>query len=186
MNNNMNTMNNNNMNVMNNNMNAMNNYNMNNMNNNINNMNMGINMGMYMNDYSMQNELLKCVMEGMGEKPFDNMNDNYNFIMNYVPKIDPSIISEYYGTGKTIIIKFSETSGNTQLLKIGEDANLKNTLKEIAKLIGIRNENEINKLSFLVNGNKININEANGTLKQNNLKNDSSIVIAKYDNNNNN
>ena len=150
-----------------------------------NNMNMGMNqnnMNMGMNYYEMQNELYKCVMEGMGEKPYDDPIENLNAIMNFVPKCDPNIWSEYLGEGKTIIIKFGQTSGNMQLLKIGENALLKNALREMANLVGIKNDNEINeKISFLVEGRSIKLENANGTLKSNGLKNDSSIVLANFD-----
>ena len=51
-------------------------------------MNNHMNMMMNMNYLSMQNELLKCVMEGMGEQPTDNMTINSNTIMNYVPHLN--------------------------------------------------------------------------------------------------
>ena len=47
-----------------------------------------------MNDYQMNNEFLKSVMEGMGVQPTDNMLENWNTIMNFVPS-SPGIGSNF-------------------------------------------------------------------------------------------
>ena len=49
-----------------------------------------------MNEYEMNNEILKSVMEGMGVQPSDNMLENWNTIMNFVPS-SPEKVQNYRG-----------------------------------------------------------------------------------------
>ena len=74
------------------------------------NMNMNMNMNMYnnMNYMQMQNELLKCVMEGMGEQPSDDMAKNWDTIINFVPKLESANFSQNLGIGKIITLIFSD------------------------------------------------------------------------------
>ena len=143
------------------------------------NMNMNMNMNMYnnMNYMQMQNELLKCVMEGMGEQPSDDMAKNLDTIINFVPKLESANFSQNLGIGKIITLIFSDTTGDTRKLKIGEDTPLKDVFYEYGKANNVDN-NTINKWTFLWFGKQFNT-LSKGTLKENNFKDQSNIVIYR-------
>ena len=143
------------------------------------NMNMNMNMNTYnnMTYMDMQNELLKCVMEGMGEQPTDDMAKNWDTIINFVPKPESTNFNQNLGIGKKIILIFSDTTGDTRKLKIGEDTPLKDVFYEYGKANNIDN-NTINGWSFLFFGMKFNT-LSQGTLKENNFKDQSNIVILR-------
>ena len=82
-----------------------------------------------MNSYQFNNEILKSVMEGMGETPSDNMMENWNRIMNFVPDYSGDIYvltdkysascSEYslailYALSKNSDIKIHHIGENTR------------------------------------------------------------------------
>ena len=128
-----------------------------------------MNMNMYMN---MQNELLKCVMEGMGEEPRDNYNDNMNYIYNYVPNFDYEDTSKV-GSGKSIILTFQNNTIGISRITFGEDTQLTDVFKEYGR---INNINDINNYTFLYGGHNYRI-DSTGTIKQNKFKENEPILV---------
>ena len=141
--------------------------------------NMNNNNDMYnsMNYMNMDNELLKCVMEGMGEQPSDDMAKNWDTIMNFVPKLDSCNFSQNLGIGKVITLIFNYSTGDKKRFKIGEDTPLKDVFYEFGKANGIDN-NTINKWSFLFGGKKFDANSSK-TLKEEGFRDQSNLVIFK-------
>ena len=137
---------------------------------------MNMNMMNYINYMNMQNELLKCVMEGMGEQPSDNMQTNWNTIMNYVPT------TKYLGIGPLITLIFEKTTGEKTKLKIGHDTPLKDAFFEFGKIAGI-NEDTIKTTHFLCKGRNISVNTP-GTIRENGFKDQDAIVLLVFQNNN--
>ena len=145
-------------------------------------MNNHMNMMMNMNYLSMQNELLKCVMEGMGEQPTDNMTINSNTIMNYVPHLNSTNVHCVEGRGPLITLNFSDMSGsNKKTIKIGFDTLLSDAFSEYGKISNISNEN-LNKCSFLCNAQSFNMNYP-GTIRESGLEDGSNVIINKLGNN---
>ena len=177
MNNLLNNMNNNVMNNMNNNMmNNMNNNMNNNMMNNMNQMYMNfLNLASNMGQANAQNqnqekkennedeELIKYVLEGMGEEPSGLLENDINTILNFVPSSDSDKFIIFPGcTGKFINITFKQGNGNFIELTVPEDAKLKDVFVEYGKK---QNLNDINKAIFLINGERLTSN-SEGTLKE--------------------
>ena len=128
-----------------------------------------------MNDYQMNNEFLKSVMEGMGVQPTDNMLDNWNTIMNFVPS-SPGIGSNF--GGDNIKLTFKEmTGGNPYEIEVPENMPLKDALYEFGKKANL-SEDVINKCQFLCGGQIFSV-KTNGTVKENKLKKDTPIVLVK-------
>ena len=139
-------------------------------------MNNNMNMMMNMNYLNMQNELLKCVMEGMGEQPTDNMDTNWNFIMNYVPQLNDPNVHYVEGRGPIITLNFSDMTGsNKKTIKIGHDTTLNEAFLEYGKICNISNEN-LNHCNFLCNGKIFNMN-THGTIRGNDINDNSHILI---------
>ena len=140
--------------------------------NNNQNVQMNNNMMFNMNYLDMQNEILKSVMEGMGEQPTDDIVTNWNKIMNFVPSLNSTNsynINNNLSKGKLITLKFSSSKGTNIELKIGEDTELKFALQEYLRISGKTVK------SFLCLGKQLNINTL-GTIKENGLKNQTIIV----------
>ena len=128
-----------------------------------------------MNDYQMNNEFLKSVMEGMGVQPTDNMLDNWNTIMNFVPS-SPGIGSNF--GGDNIKLTFKEmTGGNPYEIEVPENMPLKDALYEFGKKANL-SEDVINKCHFLCGGKVLSVKD-NGTVKENKLKKDTQIILVK-------
>ena len=131
---------------------------------------------MNMNYIYMQNELLKCVFEGLGEQPKNSYNENLKYLMNYVPQLDESYTSNK-GQGKMITLTFESADVSLNMkLKIGEDTPLSVVFKEYLTIKGINN---INDYYFLCYGNPYKI-DAPGTPKNNNFQENTPIVVNKY------
>ena len=128
-----------------------------------------MNMNMYMN---MQNEILKYVMEGMGEEPGDNYKDNMNFIYNYVPHFDYGDTSKV-GSGKSITLTFQNNRIGISRITIGEDTQLSDVFKEYGRINNIDN---INRYTFLYGGHHYNSN-SNGTIKDKKFKENEPILV---------
>ena len=127
-----------------------------------------------MNDYQMNNEFLKSVMEGMGVQPTDNMLENWNTIMNFVPS-SPGIGSNF--GGDNIKLTFKEmTGGNPYEIEVQENMPLKDALYEFGKKANL-SEDVINKCQFLCGGQIFSV-KTNGTVKENKLKKDTPIVLV--------
>ena len=140
--------------------------------NNNQNVQMNNNMMFNMNYLDMQNEILKSVMEGMGEQPTDDIVTNWNRIMNFVPSLNSTNsynINNNLSKEKLITLKFSSSKGTKIELKIGEDTELKVALQEYLRISGKTVK------SFLCLGKQLNINTL-GTIKENGLKNQTIIV----------
>ena len=140
--------------------------------NNNQNIQMNNNMMFNMNYLDMENEILKSVMEGMGEQPTDDIVTNLNRIMNFVPSLNSTNsynINNNLSKGKLITLKFSSSKGTKIELKIGEDTELKDALQEYLRISGKTVK------SFLCLGKQLNINTL-GTIKENGLKNQTIIV----------
>ena len=128
-----------------------------------------------MNDYQMNNEFLKSVMEGMGVQPTDNMLENWNTIMNFVPS-SPGIGSNF--GGDNIKLTFKEmTGGNPYEIEVPENMPLKDALYEFGKKANL-SEDVINKCQFLCGGQIFSV-KTNGTVKENKLKKDTPIILVK-------
>ena len=137
-----------------------------------------MNMNMNMMNYNMQNELLKAVLEGMGEEASEDISANYDAIFNYVPNIGTSgNYNNSLGIGKIITLCFAEMSGGEKKMEIGEDTPLKEAFYEYGKICGISNE-EIKKFNFLCDGKLLNVN-SKGTIKGNNIKEGKTIVVNR-------
>ena len=127
------------------------------------------------NSYEMQNDFLKYVMEGMGVQPSDNMLQNWDTIMNFVPTSDANISSL---NSRKIKLVFSNTLGGN---KIDIDCTENMPLKEALIKFGMKaniSEEELNKCQFLCEGKNISV-KTLGTIAENNLKNGSQIVLVK-------
>ena len=133
---------------------------------------MNMNMNMNMNYFNMQNELLKCVMEGMGEQPKNDYKENCNFMMNYVPCDYGSKSNVGKGNLMTLIFRNNVLGGDTTM-KIGEDTELKLVFEEYARKKNIN----VNNHNFLYNGKNYNVNTCTGTLKSNDFKENTPIVV---------
>ena len=128
-----------------------------------------------MNEYEMNNEILKSVMEGMGVQPSDNMLENWNTIMNFVPS-SPEKVQNY--RGNEIKLSFNAMSGgNPYVINVYENMLVKDALYEFGKKANM-SEDEINKCHFLCAGKNLDV-KTNGTIKENNLKNDTQIILVK-------
>ena len=130
-----------------------------------------------MNSYQFNNEILKSVMEGMGETPSDNMLENWNKIMNFVPDYSGDVSSLTFKGNKIKLIFEPMSGGVPYEIICNEDMPLKEAFLKFAQIAKIP-INDINKNSFLCGGKNMNIN-TEGTIKENNLKNESKIIFAK-------
>ena len=133
---------------------------------------------MNMNYFNMQNELLKCVMEGMGEQPKNTYKENLEYIMNYVPFDYGN--SSSVGTGNLITLSFRSDSLGETKIKIGEDTELKQVFQEYGRINNI--SNNINKYTFVCQAKPYNVNST-GTPKSNNFKENIPIVVLSLSNN---
>ena len=129
---------------------------------------------MNMNYFNMQNELLKCVFEGMGEQPKNSYKESLEYLMNYVPKLDESYTSNI-GQGRMITLTFKSDLSSDMKLKIGEDTPLRVVFQEYGRINGINN---INHYYFLCHGNRYRI-DSPGTPKSNNFQENTPIVVNK-------
>ena len=128
------------------------------------------------------NELLKCVMEGMGVQPSDNKDENWNTIMNFVPSFggvnsggNNSEFPVSFGTG--IKLYFSSSKGGEPLeLEFHENTPIKDVFQKYG-LYAKLTEEELKKLQFLCSGRNFNINST-GTIKSNNFVNNSKIIAC--------
>ena len=129
-----------------------------------------------MNDYEMNNEILKSVMEGMGVQPSDNMLENWNTIMNFVP-VNAGYTSNYNYNGTNVKLFFNAmTGGKPYEMEFSENIPLKEALYKFGKIAHL-SENEINNCQFLCNGQNLSV-KTLGTIKENNLKNGAQIVLV--------
>ena len=121
-------------------------------------------------------EFLKYVMIGMGEQPSDNMLENYDRIMNYVPDISSgNNIPSQVGSSK-VKLTFNYTTGGQEIvLDLPEQTTVKEALTKFARMANVSDQ-VLNKCSFLCDGKNYNI-KTEGTLKSNNLKNGAQIVV---------
>ena len=123
-----------------------------------------------MNYINQQNELLKCVLEGMGEEPSDDMQKNWDTIMNYNNQLNNTL-----GIGRLIDITFSDMTGVKRLFKIGEDTPLKQIFIEFGKRAGFT-EDDIKQKHFICNGLYYAF-ENETTLKGNNIKDGDTFIV---------
>ena len=130
-----------------------------------------------MNSYQFNNEILKSVMEGMGETPSDNMLENWNKIMNFVPDYSGDVSNLTFKGDKIKLIFEPMSGGGPYEIICNEDMPLKEAFLKFAQIAKIP-INDINKNSFLCGGKNMTINQE-GTIKENNLKNESKIIFAK-------
>ena len=122
-------------------------------------------------------QFLKYVMEGMGEQPSDNMLQNWNTIMNFVPSYSGNFTNASNANGPMVKLTFTYTSGGLeQDLECPETMPLKDCLSNFARMANISNET-LNKMTFLCNGKNLKIN-TEGTLKSNNLNNGAKIIVV--------
>ena len=127
-----------------------------------------------MNNYDLDQEFLKSVMEGMGEQPSENMLQNWDTIMNFVPTSAGNNIDV---VGNEITITFSDTAGGIKYdIRCSENMQLKDLLYKFGNMARIPAE-KINTSNFLCEGTIININTI-GTVKSNKIKNGCQIVYA--------
>ena len=124
----------------------------------------------------MDNQFLKYVMEGMGVQPTDNIQENWNTIMNFVPSYsgNPDPNSNINGPIVKLIFEYVK-GGNPIELDCPETTLLKDAFTNFARRANLSNE-YLNKVYFLCDGRKFHLNDK-GTIKSNNLKNGSKIVV---------
>ena len=124
----------------------------------------------------MDNQFLKYVMEGMGVQPTDNIQENWNTIMNFVPSYsgNPDPNSNINGPIVKLIFEYVK-GGNPIELDFPETMLLKDAFSNFARRANLSNE-YLNKVYFLCDGRKFHLNDK-GTIKSNNLKNGSKIVV---------
>ena len=125
----------------------------------------------------MDNQFLKYVMEGMGVQPTDNIQENWNTIMNFVPSYsgNPDPNSNINGPIVKLIFEYVK-GGNPIELDCPETMLLKDAFTNFARRANLSNE-YLNKVYFLCDGRKFHLNDK-GTIKSNNLKNGSKIVVV--------
>ena len=129
-----------------------------------------------MNNYQIQNEILKSVMEGMGVQPSDNMMENYNTIMNFVPDYSGNISGFNYDGEKIKLVFNAMTGGNPFEMIFSENMLLKDALVKFGRAANL-SDDEINNCQFLCDGKNISV-KTKGTIKENNLKNGVQIVLV--------
>ena len=121
------------------------------------------------------NQFLKYVMQGMGVQPSDNMQENWNTIMNFVPS-SPGIGSNF--GGDNIKLSFIATTGGQPYeIEVQENMPLKDALYEFGKKANL-SKDVINKCQFLCGGQIFSV-KTNGTVKENKLKKDTPIILVK-------
>ena len=122
-------------------------------------------------------QFLKYVMEGMGEQPSDNMLQNWNTIMNFVPSYSGNVANASNENGPMVKLTFTYTSGGLEKeLECPETMLLKDCLANFARMANISNET-LNKMTFICNGKTLKIN-TEGTLQSNNLNNGAKIIVV--------
>ena len=133
---------------------------------------------MDMNYYNMNNELLKEVMRGMGEEPTDNMLDNWQKIMDFVPSCPLNNNGGQNCPGSLgMVLVFKPMSGErTYDIECQENTLLKDVFKRLAQVAGFTPE-KLNKMSFLCEGQNFNI-KSEGTVKSKNLHNRAQVIIC--------
>ena len=121
-------------------------------------------------------QFLKYVMEGMGEQPSDNMLQNWNTIMNFVPSYSGNVANASNENGPMVKLTFTYTSGLEKELECPETMTLKDCFANFARMANISNET-LNNMTFLCNGKQLKIN-TEGTLQSNNLNNGAKIIVV--------
>ena len=121
-------------------------------------------------------ELLECVMKGMGLKPSDdhlkNFEDAYNFA-----RID---IDTLCG-GENWTISFKTTKGVEAKIKVQSDLKVKELIKTYLEKYGLQPRDErLNKVQFLHNAKKLDKNSEK-TLENIKLKDEACIVVYDCD-----
>ena len=102
-------------------------------------------------------QFLKYVMEGMGEQPSDNMLQNWNTIMNFVPSYSGNVANASNENGPMVKLTFTYTSGGLEKeLECPETMLLKDCLANFARMANISNET-LNKMTFICNGKTLKI-----------------------------
>ena len=125
----------------------------------------------------MNEQFLKYVMEGMGVQPSDNMQDNWNTIMNFVPSYSGDNRPPSHTNGPIVKLIFEYMNGGDKIeVDCQESTLLKDALINFARRANITDES-LNNISFLSDGRNLNFN-TQGTIKSNNLKNGSKIVVV--------
>ena len=132
------------------------------------------------NPNSYDSEILKCVMEGMGEASSDNAKDNLEFIMNYV-KFEEGPIYINGCKGDIWTISFDKSNGTQKVLKVPCDAKLKDVLRKYVEKCEARYDDVRGKIQFLANGKKLDSNNVE-SLKDNQLQNNCKIVVLDMEN----
>ena len=124
----------------------------------------------------MDNQFLKYVMEGMGIQPTDNIQENWNTIMNFVPSYSGNPDPNSNINGPIVKLTFEYVKGGNPIeLDCPETMLLKDAFTNFARRANLSNE-YLNKVYFLCDGRKFHLNDK-GTIKSNNLKNGSKIVV---------
>ena len=132
------------------------------------------------NETNEEEELIKNVLEGMGEESSGLLENDIDTIMNFVPFSDSDKFTFLPGcTGKFITIKFKQANGICIELTVPEDAKWKDVFIEYDKK---QNLNNLNNAVFLFNGQTLNKN-SEGTLKEKNIRDKSSIIVLKNNKN---
>ena len=144
----------------------------------INNQQIPVNNAYNYNSYD--NEILKCVMEGMGELASDNPLDNLNAIMDFV-KFDDAGIQMPNCSGEFLEIFFSTLQGITKEIKFQSDAMLKEVLKKASQIMGLRDTSLYDKINFLHKGTKLDKNSVK-SLRESGIENRSQIIVVDIEN----
>ena len=123
------------------------------------------------------NQFLKYVMQGMGVQPSDNMQENWNTILNFVPSYtaDYAPASNINGPIVKLIFEYIK-GGNPVEIDCSETMLLKDAFAHFSRIKNLSNES-LNKITFLCDGRNFHFN-AKGTIKENNLKNGSKIIVT--------
>jgi len=122
------------------------------------------------NEIEKRKDFIKSVFEGIGEKSSGDIEEDWDTLINYIPKY--CIIRGC--SGKFITIQFKK--GNDFIkLTVPEDAKLKDVFNEYIKE---QNLNDVNNYYFLCNGEKLE-NNSEKKLMEKNIKEKSVITVVE-------
>ena len=122
-------------------------------------------------------EILRCVMQGMGVEPTNDPFQNLDIIMNYVKFDDNYSVNMPGCTGEIWNISFGTTKGVKINIPFRNDAKVKDIIRVYLEKFGLHAVSDVlNRIRFVYNAKLLNINSEQ-QIKNVNLKNDAQIVV---------
>ena len=124
----------------------------------------------------LDDEILRCVMQGMGVQPTNDPIQNLDIIMNYV-KFDDYPVNMPGCTGEVWNISFNTTKGIKIDIAFRSDAKVKDVIRIYLEKFGLHvSDTVLNKIRFVYNAKLLDINSEQ-QIKNANFKNDAQIVV---------